>query len=140
MHLSKNMPWSHGDAVRTMLVIERLPTTRLAQSTTRDVLPHLDIEYDVSSVANAIEQAVACKYDIILLKLSGSDYSGLPILKDIRRAFPVLPLLFLSMQVEGRNVVKVLRSGADGYMQMEAMATELGNAISYLLRGLKYVS
>jgi len=46
----------------------------------------------------------------------------------------------LSMHPESRYAVQVLRSGASGYVQKEALATELVSAINTILRGHKYIS
>lgn len=46
----------------------------------------------------------------------------------------------LSMHPENRYAVQILRSGASGYVQKEALATELVNAINTILRGHKYIS
>jgi two-component system invasion response regulator UvrY len=46
----------------------------------------------------------------------------------------------LSMHPESRYAVQVLRSGASGYVQKEALATDLVSAINTILRGHKYIS
>ena len=50
------------------------------------------------------------------------------------------PVLILSMHPESRYAVQILRSGASGYVQKEALAEELVNAIQTILRGHKYIS
>jgi DNA-binding NarL/FixJ family response regulator len=62
------------------------------------------------------------------------------VLKQIKREKPALPVLILSMHPESRYAVQVLRSGADGYVQKEALATELVKAIDTILQGHKYIS
>jgi DNA-binding NarL/FixJ family response regulator len=68
------------------------------------------------------------------------DKSGVEVLKQIKREKPELPVLMLSMHPENRYAVQILRSGASGYVQKEALATELVNAIHTILRGHKYIS
>ena len=61
-------------------------------------------------------------------------------LKQIKREKPNLPVLILSMHPENRYAVQILRSGASGYVQKEALATELVTAIQTIMRGHKYIS
>ncbi|GGB96456.1 DNA-binding response regulator [Oxalicibacterium flavum] len=79
-------------------------------------------------------------YDIVLLDINMPDKSGVEVLKQIKREKPDLPVLILSMHPESRYAVQILRSGASGYVQKEALADELVNAIQTILRGHKYIS
>lgn len=99
-----------------------------------------DIHYDFTDVATAVKLAKKQRYDLILFKINNNDDSAADLVKKVRQVCSATPLLFLSMQQENRNILKILRSGADGYVQKEKIATELQNAIAYLLRGQKYIS
>src|SRR5690606_33003484 len=79
-------------------------------------------------------------WDIVLLDIAMPDKSGVDVLKQIKREKPNLPVLMLSMHPENRYAVQILRSGASGYVQKEALATELVNAIQTILKGHKYIS
>lgn len=79
-------------------------------------------------------------YDIALLNADEPDENYYEPMARIRRLRPNLPLLFVSTSTRKRNVVKLLRAGADGYLRAESRSTELQEAVSTLLRGFKYVS
>ena len=79
-------------------------------------------------------------FDIVLLDIAMPDKSGVEVLKQIKREKPDLPVLMLSMHPENRYAVQILRSGASGYVQKEALATELVNAIQTIMKGHKYIS
>jgi two-component system, NarL family, invasion response regulator UvrY len=79
-------------------------------------------------------------WDIVLLDIAMPDKSGVEVLKQIRREKPALPVLMLSMHPESRYAIPILRSGANGYVQKEALGTELVTAILTIMRGHKYIS
>src|SRR5450830_83719 len=103
-------------------------------------IPNMEIGGEASSAEEAIRMVRNQEWDIVLLDIAMPDKSGVEVLKQIKREKPKLPVLMLSMHPENRYAVQVLRSGASGYVQKEALATELVNAINTILRGHKYIS
>jgi|ERR1043166_5252426 DNA-binding NarL/FixJ family response regulator len=79
-------------------------------------------------------------WDAVLLDIALPGKSGVEVLKQIKRERPALPVLILSMHPESRYAVQLLRSGASGYLQKEAMPSELVRAIRIIVTGNKYVS
>jgi len=59
-------------------------------------------------------------YDVVLLDISMPGKSGLDILKDLKSIKPKLPVLILSMHPEEQYAVRVLKSGASGYLTKES--------------------
>lgn len=100
----------------------------------------MEIGGEASTAEEAIRLVRTKDWDIVLLDIAMPDKSGVEVLKQIKREKPELPVLMLSMHPESRYAVQVLRSGASGYVQKEALATELVNAINTILRGHKYIS
>jgi DNA-binding NarL/FixJ family response regulator len=103
-------------------------------------IPDMQIGGEAATAEEAIRLIRAQKWDIVLLDIAMPDKSGLEVLRQIKREKPELPVLILSMHPENRYAVQMLRSGAAGYVQKEALATELVNAIHTVLRGHKYIS
>jgi len=66
--------------------------------------------------------------------------SGLEVLKQLREAYPRLPVLVLSMYPEVQYAVRVLRAGAAGYVTKETASEDLLKAVLKVLHGGKYVS
>jgi DNA-binding NarL/FixJ family response regulator len=66
--------------------------------------------------------------------------SGLDALKEIRVIFPELPILILSMHPEEHYALRVLKSGASGYLSKDSASEELVKAIEKVLSGKKYFS
>jgi two-component system invasion response regulator UvrY len=103
-------------------------------------IPDMQIAGEAATAQEAIRMIRAREWDIVLLDIAMPDKSGVEVLKQIKREKPDLPVLMLSMHPENRYAVQILRSGASGYVQKEALATELVNAIHTILRGHKYIS
>jgi DNA-binding NarL/FixJ family response regulator len=103
-------------------------------------IPNMEVGGEASTAEEAIRLVRTQEWDIVLLDIAMPDKSGVEVLKQIKREKPDLPVLMLSMHPESRYAVQVLRSGASGYVQKEALATDLVSAINTILRGHKYIS
>jgi two-component system, NarL family, invasion response regulator UvrY len=78
--------------------------------------------------------------DVVILDISMPGRNGLEILKDLKRDFPMLPVIVLSMYSEDQYAVRSLRAGAAGYMTKESAPEELVEAIRKAFQGGKYIS
>ena len=100
----------------------------------------IEIADEADSAISAVQKVRAGTFDIVLLDISMPDKSGVDVLKQIKRDRPELPVLVLSMHPESRYAVQLLRHGAAGYLQKEAMPTELVSAIRTIRQGRRYIS
>jgi len=80
------------------------------------------------------------KWDVVVLDITMPGRSGLEVLREIKRVHPKLPVLILSMHPEDQFAVRVLKSGAAGYMTKESAPEELVGAIKKVIAGGRYVS
>lgn len=103
-------------------------------------IPNMAVAGEAATAEEAIRMIRARDWDIVLLDIAMPDKSGVEVLKQIKREKPTLPVLILSMHPENRYALQILRSGASGYVQKEALATELVTAIQTILQGHKYIS
>lgn len=78
--------------------------------------------------------------DVVILDISMPGRNGLETLKDIKRQYPTLPVIILSMYPEDQYAVRVFKSGAAGYMTKESAPEELVKAIEKAYYGGKYIS
>ncbi len=78
--------------------------------------------------------------DVIVLDISMPGRNGLETLKDIKRLYPNLPVIILSMYPADQYAVRVFKSGAAGYMTKESAPEELVQAIRKAHLGGKYIS
>lgn len=86
------------------------------------------------------EQIDKAKWDIVILDISMPGKSGLDILKDIKSLKPELPVLILSMYPEEQFALRVMKSGASGYVRKDSAPEELVDAVNEILSGKKYYS
>lgn len=75
-----------------------------------------------------------------MLDITLGGRSGLEALKEIKQTKPRLPVLVLSMHPEDQFGVRVLKTGASGYLTKEAAPDELVNAVNKIMAGRRYVS
>ena len=66
--------------------------------------------------------------------------SGLEVLKEMKRLRPKMPVLVLSMHPEDQFAVRMLKTGAAGYLTKESAGNELVGAIEKVTRGGRYIS
>lgn len=105
-----------------------------------DDVPKMEVAGEAATADAAIRLLRAQEFDVVLLDIGMPDKSGVEILAQIKRERPKLPVLILSMHPESRYAVQLLRGGASGYVQKEALGTDLIEAIETAVRGHKYIS
>lgn len=79
-------------------------------------------------------------WDIAILDLNMPGKSGLEILKDLKALRPKIPVLVLSMYPEDQFALRVIKSGASGYLTKDSAPEELVNAVEKILDGRKYIT
>jgi two-component system invasion response regulator UvrY len=79
-------------------------------------------------------------WDVILLDISMPGRNGLDILKQLRTENCKAPILVLSMHQEDVYGPRVLKAGANGFLNKESAPEELVAAVHKVLSGRKYIS
>src|SRR6266576_654729 len=95
---------------------------------------------EARNATDALNRVWKEKWDTVVLDITMPGRSGFEVLREVKRAKPKLPVLVLSMHPEDQFAVRVLKSGASGYMTKESAPEELVGAIKKLLAGGRYVS
>jgi DNA-binding NarL/FixJ family response regulator len=90
-----------------------------------------------NEVLRALERV---KVDVLILDVTMPGKNGLDTLKEVKRNYPALPVLVLSMHPEDQFAIRMLRAGASGYITKESAPEELVEALRKVCRGGKYVS
>jgi len=79
-------------------------------------------------------------FAIIILDISMPGRSGLEALKFLRKNYPEVPTLILSMFSEEQYGLRALKAGAAGYLKKVSAPTELVSAIRKIVSGRKYIN
>ena len=95
---------------------------------------------EANSGNEALEQVSNNRWDVVLLDITMPGKSGIDVLKQIVDAQPNLAVLVLSMHPEDQYAVRVLKSGAAGYITKNTASEEVITAVKKVLAGGKYVS
>lgn len=90
--------------------------------------------------AGAIRQVREGDCDLVVLDISLPDRSGIDTLKQIKKEYPKIPVLMLSMHEEGLYAIRALKAGASGYITKQSAPAELMAAIHQVARGRKYLT
>jgi DNA-binding NarL/FixJ family response regulator len=90
--------------------------------------------------AEALQLARQQRWDVFLLDVSMPNRNGIDTLKQLKKEFPRLPVLILSMHPEEQYAVRALKAGAAGYLTKQSAPEQLVNAIRQVAGGKKYVS
>jgi DNA-binding NarL/FixJ family response regulator len=95
---------------------------------------------DAASGNEAIQKTRETEPDIVLLDISLGDRHGIDVLKQLRREFPKLKVLMLSMFSEEQYAVRAIKAGAAGYLNKQSAPAELMTALNVVARGRRYVT
>jgi len=79
------------------------------------------------------------KVDLVLMDISMPGRNGLEVLGDLKREYPRVPVIILTIYPEEQYAVRAMRAGADGYLTKKSAPEELASAITKVLHGGKYV-
>ena len=102
--------------------------------------PDIRISGEARSGAEAIQALRSGSFDLVLLDINLDGRSGLEVLATMRREFPAVPVLMLSMYPEEQYALVAMRAGASGYLAKDAEPVELTAAIRSVARGGTYLS
>ena len=100
----------------------------------------VDIVDEASNARETIDKIRKNSYSVVVLDISMPGKSGLDALKEIKSEWPDLPVLILSMYPEDQYAIRVLKSGASGYLTKESAPEELVTAVRTVAKGRKYIS
>jgi two-component system invasion response regulator UvrY len=78
--------------------------------------------------------------DAVVLDITLPDTSGLDVLSQLKSERPTLPVLIMSIHEEEQYALRVLKSGASGYLMKNSIPEELIKAIRKITSSRKYIS
>lgn len=102
--------------------------------------PDLVVAGEAENGVDAMHKLRDGSFDLVLMDVSMPDRNGIDTLKLVRKEFPKLPVLVLSMHPEEQYAIRALKAGASGYLTKQSAPEQLVTAIRQVACGKKYVS
>lgn len=90
--------------------------------------------------SDMIAKAQLRHWDAAVMDVTMPDKSGTDLLDELRRVCPDTPVLVFSVHPESMYAVRMLRSGACGYLNKATSSDQLVTAIQTVLDGRRYLS
>lgn len=100
----------------------------------------IKVKDEASDAPATMELVWNNSYDVIILDISLPGISGLELIGQIRKEHPKTPILILSMYPEEQFATRVLKAGANGYLNKESAPENLVTAVRKVYEGGYYVS
>ena len=104
----------------------------------------LEADHDIVGVESdgrsALGSVIRYKPDVVLLDISLPGRSGLEICADIRKQFPEIAVVIVTMHADRIYADEALKAGALGFVLKSARAEELRFAIAEALEGRVYLT
>jgi len=104
----------------------------------REIVADAFLGAQFSEAANGDEvltQLAISQYGVLLLDINMPGRSGLDVLQDVKRMYPKLPVIMVSVQPENQYATRCLRAGASAYVNKNSASEDLAPAIKKLLDG-----
>jgi len=102
--------------------------------------PEFDIVGEADNGRDAVRAAGELQPQVILMDLTMPGMNGMEAILDIKRRYPEIRILVLTLHKTEEFVMASLRAGADGYILKEATPAELRLAVRTVASGKTYLS
>jgi len=95
---------------------------------------------EAEDVPTALTGIAEIQPDLAIIDLSLGGGSGIELIRSIRKLFPKVAMIVLSMHDERTYAERSMRAGARGYIMKRESTKKIVNAIREVLKGNMYVS
>jgi two-component system, NarL family, response regulator NreC len=102
--------------------------------------PEFEIVGEAENGRDAVRAVGELKPHIVLMDLAMPGMNGMEAILDIKRRYPAVRVLVLTLHKTEEFVLASLRAGADGYILKEATPRELRLAVHTVASGKTYLS
>ena len=101
--------------------------------------PDLEVIAEANNGKEAIERAIEIRPDIIIMDISMPEMDGLEATRRLKEVWPQVIVLCLTVHEDKYYFMKMLESGASGYLTKQAASDELVQAIHTVASGHIYL-
>lgn len=125
---------------RRILIIEDHPFVRRGIAMLINAERDMRVCCEVDTASEAVKAIRSQKPDVVLLDMLLPDENGLVLSKRLRRLFPQLGLLMMSIEDESIFAERALKAGANGYIMKDQTPQRLIEALRRVGEGESYLS
>jgi two-component system, NarL family, nitrate/nitrite response regulator NarL len=123
-----------------LVVVDDHPVVRKGLCSCLGQHAHLAVVGEAADGQDALRQAAALQPDIVLMDIDMPHMNGLTATELLRKQLPHIKVLILSMHNNQDYVLRIVRSGASGYVLKGAAPEELVKAIEVVQAGQTFFS
>jgi DNA-binding NarL/FixJ family response regulator len=105
-----------------------------------EALPGLKVVGEVGDGPELLALLPCLAVDMVILDISMPSLPGIEATREIKKSYPAVKVLILTMHKKQEYLNNAIAAGVDGYLLKEDAAKELLNAIDKIRQGLTYVS
>ena len=102
--------------------------------------PDMEVVGEASDGLEAVEMARKMIPDVVLMDIAMRNLNGLEATRKIKRLFPNMKVLVLTMYENEEWIFQTLKAGASGYLIKDSAMTDLTSAIRAIHQGDSYLS
>ena len=123
-----------ADKIR-VLVVDDLRETRESVHKLLQFDPDVTVVGEAASGREAIQKAQELQPDVILMDVSMPRMGGVEATRQIKREFPHIGVVALTMYEEQQYIFDLVRAGATGYLLKDSESSQIVAAIRAIYRG-----
>lgn len=124
----------------SVLIADDHPVVRAGMRQIIDADDQTRVTAETGTGEEVLEAVAGSEFDVLLLDISMPGPSGVDLLQRLRAARCRAAILFMSMYPEDQFAVRLLKSGASGYLTKESAPEQLIAAIHKVARGGRFIS
>jgi len=125
---------------KTVLIVEDHQLFREGLKSLLSRRKDLTVAGEAQDGIEAIKVTREIQPDLILLDISMPRMGGISVIKEVKREFPEIKILALTIHESDQYVLEAFEAGADGYCIKDANRDELMMAIDSVLMGKTFIS
>lgn len=123
-----------------VLIVDDHAVVRQGLRRILDEAEGIEVGAEATNGIEALKKIRSEKWDIVLLDVSMPEKNGIDTLKQIMCENKAAKVLILSMYPEDQYAVRLMKTGASGYMTKDTAPEQLVEAICKVVAGKKYIS
>ena len=123
-----------------VIIVDDHPVVRRGLKQIIEDEPDMEVAGEAKNAGECFSLVRKTDCTLVVLDINLPDRSGFDVLNQLKYDKPNLPILILSVHPEDQYALRLIKTGASGYLMKESALTELVKAIRKVSAGGKYVS